>query len=217
MRSTADEPPASSGPRSPIPIMPKRLPWREVAGEDRPRKRENEKDAGDEIEQGGEIGVHRRQPFFLYIASMRSVTRNPPKIFIDARMRAIKPTKRANHRSAIGSAATPDRQERADDDHRGNGVGFGHQRRVQRRCHRPDDVVANEHRHGENREPEHEGINRAARGGVASRSELIAVGLRGLGGLLARRLPLPGVCQSRRQGCPWGPPALKTQQASISA
>ena len=43
-------------------------------GRGEPAQRQDEQDAGDEIEQGGEIGVHRRQPFFLYIASMRSVT-----------------------------------------------------------------------------------------------------------------------------------------------
>src|SRR6202012_2618053 len=36
------------------------------------------------------------------------------------------------------------RQQRADDDHRGDGVGDGHQRRMQRRRHPPHHVVADE-------------------------------------------------------------------------
>src|SRR6202020_2446883 len=75
--------------------------WRREAAQ-----RENEQNAGDEVEQGREIGVHRRQPFFLYIASMRSVTRKPPKMFIDARISATNPTKRANP-DPLSTAATP--------------------------------------------------------------------------------------------------------------
>jgi hypothetical protein len=56
-------------------------------------------------------------------------------------------------------------------------------RRVQRRRHRPDDVVADEYRKGEDREPEHEWIDRAAGRRVARRRELVAMGLGGLGGL----------------------------------
>ena len=58
-------------------------------------QRQNEKDAGDEIEDGGEGGVHARQPFFLYMESIRSVTRKPPKMFTDARISAMKPNVRA--------------------------------------------------------------------------------------------------------------------------
>ena len=73
--------------------------------------------------------------FFLYIASMRLVTRKPPKMFIDAIASASKPKcvrqpsePRRNHRHADG-------QQRADDNHRRNGVGHRHQRRVQCRRH----------------------------------------------------------------------------------
>src|SRR5579864_5200197 len=54
---------------------------------------------------------------------------------------------------------------------------------MQRRRHRPDDVVADEHRQRENRKPEHERIDRAAGSSVARGGELVAVSLRGLGGL----------------------------------
>ena len=51
-------------------------------------QRENEQYAGDEIEKGCEIGASERQPFFLYMASMRWVTRKPPKMFTRGEDRA---------------------------------------------------------------------------------------------------------------------------------
>src|SRR2546423_837169 len=62
-----------------------------------PAQREDEQDAGDEIEQRGGVGTHCRAHFFFfwYIASMRCVTRKPPKMFTDARMTAEKPKMRA--------------------------------------------------------------------------------------------------------------------------
>ena len=140
-----------------------------LAGSRRRRQaaqRENEQDAGDEIEEGGEVGAHLAASFFLYIASMRSVTRKPPNMFTDARISARKPTKRAKP-EPLSTPPTPTDKQRADHDHRGNRVGDRHQRRVQRRRHRPDDVIADEHRQRENRQPEHERIDRAAGGGMA--------------------------------------------------
>jgi hypothetical protein len=47
-----------------------------------PAQREDEEHAGDEIEQRDDIRVHHGAHFFfLYIASMRWVTRKPPKMF----------------------------------------------------------------------------------------------------------------------------------------
>jgi len=57
---------------------------------------------------------------------------------------------------------------------------------VQRRRHRPDDVIADEHRQREDRQAKDEGIDRAARGGVAGGGELVGVGLRGARGLFRR-------------------------------
>ena len=42
----------------------------------------------------------------MYIASIRSVTRNPPNMFTEARISAIKPTSRANV-DPLSTAATP--------------------------------------------------------------------------------------------------------------
>src|SRR5580700_12039789 len=54
---------------------------------------------------------------------------------------------------------------------------------MQRRRHRPDDIIADKYREREDRQSEHERIDRAARGGVASRYKLVAVGLRPLSSL----------------------------------
>ena len=132
-----------------------------------PAQRQDEQDAGDEIEQRGEIGGHRRVPhffFFWYMPSMRWVTRKPPKMLTEARTSATKPSARAQIGPAsLADQRHADREQRADHDHRGDRVGHRHQRRVQRRRHRPDHVVADEDRQHEDREPEHERIDRVRR------------------------------------------------------
>ena len=79
-----------------------------------------------------------------------------------------------------------DGKQRADHDHRGDGVGHRHQRRMQRRRHRPDHVVADEDREHENRQPEHGRVDRAAGRRVGHGAQpgrrLVGVGLRRLGG-----------------------------------
>src|SRR6266702_3319061 len=91
-----------------MPIMPKKLPWRDVAGLDSPRSdRMNSTPATREriaarlafisdplgLRQPGVHAAHFT--FFLYIASMRWVTRKPPKIFTQAKISAMKPKPRA--------------------------------------------------------------------------------------------------------------------------
>ena len=70
-----------------------------------PAQRQDEQDARDEIEQRGDIGVHDAGDmalpyffFFWYIASMRWVTRKPPKILMEANTSATKPSARAQMR-----------------------------------------------------------------------------------------------------------------------
>src|SRR3954470_16917436 len=58
-----------------------------------------------------------------------------------------------------------DGKQRADHDHRGDRVRDRHERRMQRRRHRPHHVVADEDREHENRQPEHGRVDGAA--GVA--------------------------------------------------
>src|SRR5207342_3877076 len=65
--------------------------------------RQDEEDPGDEVEDGRDIGVHfatsffTAGSFFLYIASIRWVTRKPPKMFTDAKTSATKPSARAQN------------------------------------------------------------------------------------------------------------------------
>ena len=81
---------------------------------------------------------HPLRSFFLYMASIRSVTAKPPKMLMLASTTAASPSHLApGTRRRRGD-------QRADDDHRGDGVGHRHQRRVQRRRHRPDHIIADE-------------------------------------------------------------------------
>ena len=89
---------------------------------------------------------------------MRWVTRKPPKMFTEASISATKPKPVAKP-----ARRHADRQQRADDDDRGDRVGDRHQRRVQCGGHRPDDIVADENRQHEDREAEDERIDDAAR------------------------------------------------------
>src|SRR5262249_45211733 len=57
-------------------------------------ERQDKKHARDQIKQSNEIGAHERSTFFsffLYMASIRLVTRKPPKIFTDAMISAGNP------------------------------------------------------------------------------------------------------------------------------
>src|SRR5271165_656311 len=80
--------------------------------------------------------------FDLNIESMRCVTTKPPKMLTLA--------------SAVAETGC---KHGANDDDGADGVGDGHQRRMQRRCDIPDDVVADEARHQENGEQEDEGLD----------------------------------------------------------
>ncbi len=108
------------------------------------------------------------QPFFLYMESMRSVTRKPPKMFTEARISAKKPKTRAKMEPVVADrrGIDADRQKGADHDDGGDRVGDRHQRRVQRGRHRPHDVIADEHGEREDRQAEHEGVDAAAGHGM---------------------------------------------------
>ncbi len=93
--------------------------------------------------------------FRLYMPSIRCVTRKPPKMFTLASISAMKPKKRAKH-GPLPDEIDADGEQRADHDHRRDGVGDAHQRRVERRRHRPHHVIADEDRQHEDRQPEDE-------------------------------------------------------------
>src|ERR1700733_2208405 len=62
-------------------------------------QRQDEQDGGDEVGEGGQAGGHRYLPYCrrLNIDSMRCVTRNPPKMFTDASVTAMKPNATDHH------------------------------------------------------------------------------------------------------------------------
>ena len=156
---------------------------REVAGDDRPRKRQNEENARDEIKQGGEIGRSSRSALLLVHRQHALVTRKPPKMFTEARISAMKPKSvRRSEPSSPTRGTDTDREQRADDDHRGNRVGHRHQRRVQRRRHRPDDVIADEDGQHENRSRKTKGSMAPPARHVGRRAshvrDLVGIGLR---------------------------------------
>src|SRR5580765_4795168 len=90
-----------------MPIMPNRLPWRDDAGLDSPRSDRMNSTPATRYKNAERLafisGPHLSlQPevaayfdFFLYIASMRWVTRKPPKMFTQAKISAMKPKPRA--------------------------------------------------------------------------------------------------------------------------
>ena len=126
-----------------------------------PAQRQDEEDAGDQIGQRGEIGAHDFFCFLWNMASMRCVTIKPPKILTEAKAERDEAERaRPDRPGIIGDERHADREQRADHDDRGDGVGHRHQRRVQRRRHRPHDVVADEDREHEDRQAEHERIDR---------------------------------------------------------
>ena len=95
---------------------------------------------------------------------MRWVTRKPPKMFTEAMTSARKPKTLASA-LPVGDQRHADRQQRAHHDHRRDGVGDRHQRRVQRRRHAPHHVVADEDRDHEHHELVDERAHVAAAGG----------------------------------------------------
>ena len=139
--------------------------------------------------------------FFLYIASMRWVTRKPPKMFTDASTSAMKP-KAGRHAARRRNA---DRQQRADDDHRRDRIGDRHQRRVQRRRYRPHDVVADEDRQHEGRKLEDERIDRPAAGAVRRSAQCFGAALlRSLASdclAASRRCAVSAACVARSLAC----------------
>ena len=139
-------------PQSPCRPCRARLPRRLLAGLDRPRSARMKQMPGDQIsdQHPGRAAPPphaSRRSFFLYIASIRAVTAKPPKMFTEASADRDQPEPFRGR-----AAARRGRDQRADDDHRGNGVGHRHQRRVQRRGHRPDDEIADEAGQHENRQ-----------------------------------------------------------------
>src|SRR5580658_980411 len=72
-----------------MPIMPKRLPDRDVTGDDSPRNARMNRTAA--TRYASEVRLADIYVFRLNIDSMRCVTTNPPKILTEANVTAMKP------------------------------------------------------------------------------------------------------------------------------
>ena len=131
-----------------------------------PLEREDEAHCGDQIPQCELVRAHPYsfaapvpRSFFLNMSSIRCVTRKPPNTLIDTSVTAddAEPAAPVEIRRAR-------REHRADHDDARDRVGQRHQRRVQRRRHVPDDVVADEDRQHEDDQVDDDRINACGHG-----------------------------------------------------
>src|SRR6476469_6174354 len=154
-----------------MPIMPKKLPWRDVAGLDSPRSDRMNSTPATRY-NAAEILAFISGPQFASpprgaCRSLGLLPVHPEHALgdkeaaenIHAGKSQRDEAEAARPTAAGGNRADADREQRADHDHRGDRIGHRHQRRMQRRGHRPHHEVADEHGQNEDRQPEHEGID----------------------------------------------------------
>src|SRR6185369_11661524 len=154
-----------------MPIMPKKLPWREEAGLDSPRSDRMNSTPATRYNSAERLA-------FISGPHLPSTPRGACRslgLLLVHRQHALGDKEAAEDvhtgedqrdeaEAARPTAAARDicyaaGQQRADHDHRGDRIGDRHQRRMQRRRHRPYHEVADENRENENRQPEYEGID----------------------------------------------------------
>src|SRR6185369_4540775 len=154
-----------------MPIMPNRLPWRDEAGLDNPRSdrmnstpatRYNIADrlafiSGPHLPSTPRGACHSLRLLLVHRQHALGDKEAAEDIHAGEDQRdeaeAARPAAAARD---IGDAAG---QQRTDHDHRGDRIRHRHQRRVQRRRHRPHHEIADKHGEDENRQPEYEGID----------------------------------------------------------
>src|SRR6201747_1280924 len=155
----------------PMPIMPKKLPWRDEAGLDSPRSDRMNRTPATRYRTAARLAFIWRSP----LSSSPRGARRLPDLLLVHREHALgdqeasedvhggKDQREKPEAPPPGPAAADhrdaDREQRADHDHRRDRVGHRHQRRMQRRRHRPHHEIADEYGKHENRQPEHEGID----------------------------------------------------------
>src|SRR5580692_8713249 len=154
-----------------MPIMPNRLPWREVAGLDSPRSARMNSTPATRYNTAERLALISGPPFacsarvdcrsfrLLLVHREHALGDQEAAENIHARKDQRNETEATRPAGARGNHPDADGQQRADHDHRGDRVGHAHQRRMQRRRHRPHHEIADEHGKHENRQPEHEGID----------------------------------------------------------
>src|SRR6202011_2681674 len=155
----------------PMPIMPKKLPWRDDAGDDSPRSDKMNRTPATRYKTAARLAFIWRPPLS---SSPRGARRSLGFLLVHREhalgdqeatknIHAGKDQRNEPEAARPGSTTTdhgnPNREQRADHDHRGDRVGHRHQRRMQSGRHRPHHEIADEHGGHENRQPEHEGID----------------------------------------------------------
>src|SRR6202021_1224370 len=150
----------------PMPIMPKKLPWRDDAGLDRPRSDRMNSTPATRYKTADRLAFISRPPLsssprgarrslgFLLVHRQHALGDQEAAEDIHAGKNQRDEAEAARPGPAAADHGDADREQRADHDHRGDRVGHRHQRRVQRRRHRPHHEIADEHPQHENRQRE---------------------------------------------------------------
>src|SRR6266700_6092977 len=154
-----------------MPIMPNRLPWRDDAGLDKPRSDRMNSTPATRYNTAARLAFisgpplsssprgARRSLYLLLVHRQHALGDKEAAEDIYAgedqrdEAEAPRPTRAARDH------ADADCKQRADHDHRGDRVGHAHQRRMQRRGHRPHHEITDEDGENENRQPEDEGVD----------------------------------------------------------
>src|SRR5882724_7102786 len=154
-----------------MPIMPKKLPWRDDAGLDSPRSERMNRTPATRYRTAARLAFIWRPPLS---SSPRGARRSLDLLLVHREhplrdQEATEDIHRGKDQRDEAEAARPDpaaadhgdadREQRADHDHRGDRIRHRHQRRMQRGGHRPHHEIADEHGEDENRQPEYKGID----------------------------------------------------------
>src|SRR5882757_166097 len=154
-----------------MPIMPKKLPWRDDAGLDRPRSDRMNSTPATRYRTAARLAFisgpplsssprgARRSLCLLLVHRQHALGDKEAAEDIHAGEDQRDEAEAAGPARAVRDHADPDREQRADHDHRRDRIGHAHQRGMQRRGHRPHHEIADKHGEDENRQPEHEGID----------------------------------------------------------
>src|SRR4051794_13306132 len=179
-RTTSSQPNPSAGgcaasvvtTAMPMPIMPKKLPWRDDAGLERPRSDRMNRTPATRYSSAARLAFIGKAPWypssenrpcrslnFLLVHREHALGDKEATENVHRRKNQRDEAETARPDSTAADHCNPDREQRADHDHRRDRVGHRHQRRVQRWSDRPHHEIADEHREHKNRQPEHEGVD----------------------------------------------------------
>src|SRR6202521_4018314 len=154
-----------------IPPMPRKLPRRLDAGLDSPRSDIMNRTPATRYKTAARLAFISRPPLsssprvarrslgFLLVHREHALGDQEAAEDIHAGKDQRDETEAARPGPAAADHGDADREQRADHDHRGDRIGHGHQRCMQRRGHRPHHEIADKHGQHKNRKPEHKGID----------------------------------------------------------